>query len=43
MTSIADGSAIFQTSSESVFSPTSWFGEVVVPEDVAESMGLKQA
>src|SRR6266851_862543 len=30
MTSIADGSVIIQTSSESVPSPPSWFGEVVL-------------
>ncbi len=30
MTSIADGSLIIQTSSESVSSPPSWFGEVVL-------------
>lgn len=30
MTSIADGSVIIQTSVESVFSPPSWFGEVVL-------------
>jgi len=30
MTSIADGSVIIQTSSESLPSPPSWFGEVVL-------------
>jgi hypothetical protein len=30
MTSIADGSVIIQTSSESVASTPSWFGEVVL-------------
>jgi len=30
VTSIADGSVIIQTSSDSVPSPPSWFGEVVL-------------
>jgi hypothetical protein len=40
MTSIADGSVIIQTSSESVPSPPSWFGEVVLMAAYLRKQGV---
>ncbi len=40
MTSIADGSVIIQTSSDSVPSPPSWFGEVVVIVEYLRKHGI---